>query len=135
MIKLKTFGAAMAALLIAGTASAGERTRSGPNGSVTKTYERGSGLTVNRTGVNGGTSSANVTCHRGGGLICQRDYAATGPNGQTVTGQKTTRRGLFRRQSVNTVTLPNGSSPSIIRTGPRYSVARPGRRVHRAIRW
>lgn len=134
MMKSITLGFA-AALLIAGSASATEWTRSGPNGSVTKTYERGSGLSVSRTGVNGGNSSANVTCSRGGGVNCQRDYTATGPGGQTVTGQRNSRRGLFRKQSVNTVTLPDGSSPSIIRSGPRYTPARPARRTHRAVRW
>ncbi|MEM7058773.1 MAG: hypothetical protein AAF557_14375 [Pseudomonadota bacterium] len=135
MIKTTALSLAAAVLLLAGTASANEWTRTGPNGTVTKSYERGSGLTVNRSGVNGGSSSANVTCSRGGGVFCQRDYTVTGPNGQTVTGQRNTRRGLFRKQSVNTVTLPDGSSPSIIRTGPRYNVARPGRRVRRAVRW
>lgn len=130
-----TLLAISAVALMAGTASAAEWTRTGPNGTVTKTYERGSGLSVNRTGVNGGSSSANVTCSRGGGVFCQRDYSVTGPNGETVTGQRNSRRGLFRKQSVNTVTLPDGSSPSVIRSGPRYTVKRPGRRARRALRW
>ena len=136
---MKNIGATVAAaatiVLMAGSALATEWTRSGPDGSVTKSYERGQGLTVNRTGVNGGSTSANVTCSRGGGVICQRNYAATNAAGQTVTGHKTTRRGLFRRQSVNTVTLPDGTSPSLLRAGPRYSVGQPRRRVRRAVRW
>lgn len=135
MFRTTVLTLAAAMLMTAGTVQAGEWTRTGPNGTTTKTYERGSGLSVNRTGVNGGSSSANVTCSRGGGVICQRDYSATNANGQTVTGQRTTRRGLYGKQSVNTATLPDGTSRSVIRTGPRYTVKRPGRRARRALRW
>lgn len=109
------------ALTAGGVAQANEWTRTGPNGSVTRSYDPATGLSVTRSGVNGGGSTATVTCARGQGLVCQRDFTRTGPEGQSVSGTRTTQRGLFRKRSVTTVTRPDGSTRTRVRAAPRYN--------------
>ena len=110
---------------LAGPVAADEFTRSGPRGDVTKTYDPDTGLTVNRNGVNGGSSSATVTCTR---FNCDRNYSVTNPDGETVTGQRKSRWGRYRGGSVNTVTGPQGETITRVRPAYRYN------RVHRR-RW
>lgn len=129
------FSAAFAAALIAATATAQEWSRSGPNGSVTRSLEHGSGMTIDRTGVNGGSSGATVTCQRGGGASCQRDVSLTNADGQTVTGQRTTARDPFRAGATTTVTGPEGNTATRSRIAPRYRAAGWRPRARRALRW
>lgn len=129
-------GAALVASLFAGTAAPQEWTRSGPNGSSTRSYDADSGLfSINRSGANGGSTSATVSCSRGSGLNCQRDYTLTNPNGDTVTGQRNSQRGLYGRSSTNTFTGPEGNTATRYRASPRIGAVRPRARARRAIRW
>ncbi|MEO1491810.1 MAG: hypothetical protein AAFV19_06625 [Pseudomonadota bacterium] len=65
--------------------AASEWTRTGPNGTVTRTHSEGSGVTVTRDGVNGGSTSSTVTC-QSGPFSCRRNVTATNRDGQTVSG-------------------------------------------------
>lgn len=124
-----SIASAVLSLMFASDALAGEWTRTGPNGgTATRTYEAGSGVTVDRTGPNGGSSSASVTCQRVGGVRCDRSFTATGADGRTVSGDRTSNRGPFRRRSATTVTGPDGNTVTRLRAGPRFT--RPAR-VHR----
>ena len=131
MTKFTYLPFALIIVLIAGQSWANDWTRTGPNGSTTKTYDPTNGLTITRTGQNGGSSSANVTCSRGGLVTCQRDYQATNANGQTISGQRQSQHGRFRSRAVNTATGPNGNTATRVRSTTRYS--RP--RVRRTVRW
>ncbi len=110
-----------AVVLILSDAQASERTRTGPNGSVTKSYDPETGLVIDRSGVNGGSSSATVNCSRSGRVNCSRDYSVTGANGETFSGQRNSQYGLFRGRSVNTVTGPDGNTVSRHRPAYRYN--------------
>lgn len=129
-IKLAVFALA---ITVSGAAQANEWTRSGPNGEVTRTYDAETGRTITRTGVNGGSTTANVRC-TARGVVCQRNYSRTNPEGQSITGTRTTQRGLFRKRSVNTVTRADGTTATRVRTTPRYNAYRPGVRVNRVWR-
>lgn len=129
---------ALLAFALVGPALAEDVTRSGPRGTVTKSYDTGSGVTVERSGTNGGSSSSTRTCSRGSGVTCQRDYALTGPDGQTVSGTQESRYGLRRGIRTNTVTGPDGESLTRYRPTVRYNrrtPAAPAPRIRRALRW
>lgn len=119
--------AGMVGLIAAAAPMADAQTwsRSGPNGSATRTLDRDNGTyTLDRSGVNGGSSSATVNCSRGGGVNCTRDYSLSNANGQTVTGTRKTRYGRYRGGSVNIVTGPEGNTVTRARPTWRYNRAR-----------
>ena len=63
-----------------------------------------------RLGPNGGTYSSTSTCFDGFVDRCNRTFSATGPNGQSVTGQRLSARGPFRAGSVGSLTGPSGNT-------------------------
>ncbi|MEL6767743.1 MAG: hypothetical protein AAFP17_11235 [Pseudomonadota bacterium] len=104
-------------------------TRSGPKGSATRSFDQESGTySVNRSGINGGSTSATVNCARGGGLNCTRDYSVTSADGRTATGTRQSRYGLYRGGSVNTLTGPDGQTVTRARPTWRYNRSRRIRR-------
>ncbi|MEL6227274.1 MAG: hypothetical protein AAFN27_20870 [Pseudomonadota bacterium] len=125
--------AVILATLIAGTAFPQEWSRSGPNGTVNRSYDGDAGLSVDRNGVNGGSSSATVTCSGGG--RCERDYSVTSPGGQTATGQRLTQRSPWGVRSGNTVTGPDGHTATRYRASPAPRVTRPRAHARRVVRW
>ncbi|MEO0428381.1 MAG: hypothetical protein AAF160_13185 [Pseudomonadota bacterium] len=119
--------ASMVGLIAAAAPMADAQTwsRSGPNGGATRTLDRDNGTyTLDRSGVNGGSSSATVNCSRGGGVNCSRDYSLSNADGQTVTGTRQTRYGRYRGGTVNTVTGPEGNTVTRARPTWRYNRAR-----------
>lgn len=115
-------------MVAASGAAAQEWSRSGPNGSVTRTHTEGSGLSISRSGARGGSTSGTVSCSGGSGVSCQRDFSATGPDGQTVTGQRET----FRRPWRSTTTLTGPAGETVTRVGkPRRGVWPRVRRIWR----
>lgn len=124
----------LAATLFAGVAVAEEYTRTGPNGSVSRVYDAETGLSVNRSGVNGGSISGTVTCARGPRL-CERTYSATNPDGETVTGARTSQHGRYRTRATNTVTKADGTTTTYNTARPRYTGVRAAPRVKPRVRW
>jgi len=117
MIAIKHTTAATVALLAflplgaLAPATGEEWSRSGPAGSVTRTYDADTGTrTVERSGAHGGSSSATATCT--GGLVvgCERSTTVTGPDGNTVSGSRSAVVGPFRARGARTVTGPDGNS-------------------------
>ncbi|MEM9061872.1 MAG: hypothetical protein AAGD13_15540 [Pseudomonadota bacterium] len=123
--------ALMLATLTAGAALGQEWSRSGPNGTVDRSYDADTGFTINRSGTNGGSSTGTVSCSGGG--TCQRDYSVTGADGQSASGQRVTRRGPWGARSANTVTDSDGNAATRYRAAPAPRAYRP--RARRAIRW
>lgn len=130
---------AAAVLGLVGTAvllaEAQDWSRTGPSGSVARSYDADGGYTVDRSGSAGGSTSATVDCARGGGLNCSRDYTVTNPQGETVSGTRQSRFGPLRGRSVNSVTGPDGASGTLARPSWRYNAADPGFRGRRPDRW
>jgi hypothetical protein len=68
-----------------------------------------SGETV-RTGPNGGSYSSNSTCLDGLFVDrCHRSFSATGPNGETYSGDRLTAWGPNRVRSIGAVAGPDSS--------------------------
>ncbi|MEL6335632.1 MAG: hypothetical protein AAFQ88_03185 [Pseudomonadota bacterium] len=123
---------ASTALLVAPQATAEEWSRSGPNGSTTRSVNTGSGsYSVERSGTNGGTSSATVDCHANAGIQCSRDYTGTNSAGETVSGTRQSRFGPLRGRSVNTVTGPSDKTFVTRQPTRRYNRVDPGFRGRR----
>lgn len=129
-MSIRTVSAALLLVAMgATTASAQEWTRSGPNGTATRTYTAGEGLAVSRQGVNGGSSEATASC-RGNG-VCDRSFSATNRYGETVSGDRVTAWGPGRLRSTTTVTGPAGNSGTVFRGRPYYPRPVFGPRVYR----
>jgi hypothetical protein len=75
---------------------------------------------VERSGARGGSASATVTCGPGAGVVCRRDFSATGPGGRTASGSTLTRHGPFRSIRRGTVTGPRGATAAGVRAVPRW---------------
>ena len=121
--------AVMLAALGATATHAQEWTRTGPNGTATRTYTQGEGVAISRQGANGGSSEASVSC-RGNG-VCDRSFTATNRYGETVSGDRVTAWGPGRVRSSTTVTGPAGDSRTVFRGRPYYPRPVLGPRVYR----
>jgi hypothetical protein len=62
-----------------------------------------------RTGPNGGTYSSNSTCFDGFVDRCKRSFAATGPEGKTVSGKSYLARGPHGGRQVGLFQGANGN--------------------------
>jgi hypothetical protein len=135
MIRTLSIAAAAIAAALSAPAAANEWTSSGPNGSVTRSYDADTGYSVRREGVNGGSSTATSSCSRGGGLTCDRTYSATNRDGETISGERQSHYGPFRGRSTGSFTGVDGQTYT--RSGPtfRYNARDRGFRRHRPGRW
>jgi hypothetical protein len=69
-----------------------------------------------RTGPNGGSYSSSSTCHDGVAVNrCARSFSATGPEGNSWSGERYSARGPYPARSVGSVTGPNGNTAVGIR--------------------
>jgi hypothetical protein len=97
--------------LLVTAVSAEEWTRTGPGGTVTRTWDQDTKTgTVERSSARGGSTSATVDCAFASAAGCQRSVTATGPGGHTVEGQRTSVVGPFRGRTATTVTGPQGNT-------------------------
>lgn len=113
---LKPSFAALALMLVAAASPASAeqwKRKTVHGGELTREVTRDgrvySGETT-RTGPNGGTYSSSSTCFDGVVNRCKRSFSATGPDGQTLSGQRYSTRGPYRVRSVGSVTGPGGNT-------------------------
>lgn len=113
-IKMLVVATGLAVLLGVSHAGAAEWSRGTANGGQLTRYVDGDGLVYSgetvRTGPNGGSYASSSTCLDGLFVDrCHRSFSATGPNGETYTGDRVTAWGPNRVRSIGTVTGPNGN--------------------------
>ena len=87
MTRLTFVAGVLLATLTPALAQADTWSRTGPGGTVTRSYDPASGWSVSRQGAGGVTTTATANCV-GRGFACQRNYAVTGPRGRTATGTR-----------------------------------------------
>lgn len=97
----------VAAAAFASSAHAQEFTRSGPAGTVTRSFGDRE-VTVSRQLDSGASIDRTTSC--GGGGRCTSVFSGTNAAGQAFSGTRGAYRGPFRGRSVTTVTRPEGNT-------------------------